>query len=414
MQGLIMNKLIWLLSWRYIKGIRTENNISVMLLTCFIAIFIGSFALALVASIMNGFERATCQKLRSIHSDIIMHAPSGQSLNFAAIKKKIAHHFTEIKQASPSSYKQIIIQKDGVQTLSNALFLKAIDPLLEKDTTTIEQALIKNSPPLNTILKDNTIIIGKTLAQDLGLRQGDLVHLLFIADQNVSGHKINLSSHDAYVAGIFDTGIEEFDAGIVYGTFELLQNLFPDEGIQQINISLIDSTNETVVINKLKKEFGLTTHSWKDYYKPLVQALKLEKYAMILILILIALVAIMNIISIIFMQIIKKRGDIALLLSIGMPHNAIQKLFIGIGVGITLIASLIGLLSAYIVGLILQKYPLIQLPDTYYMTHLPIHMEWWIFMGVFALMFIFSFLASYVPSMNIRSLKAAEILRFEG
>lgn len=409
-----MNKLIWLLSWRYIKGIHTEKNISVMLATCFVAIFIGTFALTLVASIMNGFERATCQKLRSIHSDIIIRAPAGHSFNFDKMQKNVFNNVAGITATSPSTYKQVIIQKEGDDSMSNALFLKAIDPLLEKKTTTLEKHLIDSSASLESLLKNNQIIIGNTLAQDLQLKPGDTINLLFIADHNISNHKIHLSNHQTTISGIFNTGIEEFDAGIVYGSFNLLHELYPDQGIQQINVQLAKDVDETNVIHQLKKEFNLQAYSWKDYYKPLVHALKLEKYAMIVILALIALIAIMNIISVIFMQIVKKRSDIALMLSMGMRHHAISSLFISMGLSITSIACLCGLCAAYCVGLLLEKYPIIPLPETYYTEYLPIHMEWWIFVGVFMLMLLFSLLASYIPAMNIKSLQAARILRFEG
>lgn len=413
-QGKFMNKLIWLLSWRYIKGIRTEKNISVMLITCFIAIFIGAFALALVASVMNGFERATCQKLRSIHADVIVRAPSGHSFNFDKMQKQIFNNVPGIKAASPSSYKQVILQKESSESISNAVFLKAINPGLEKNTTTLERHLLDSSVSLETVLKNNQIIIGKTLAHDLDIKIGDSLNLLFISDKNIANHRVHLSHHPTTVSAIFSTGIEEFDAGIVYGSFNLLHELYPGHGIEQINIRLDNNSQEISVINTLKKEYRLEAHSWKDFYKPLVHALKLEKYAMILILVLIALVAIMNIISVIFMQIIKKRSDIALLLSMGMHHRSIVILFIYIGMGVASIACLCGLSAAYGVGLLLEKYPFIPLPDTYYTEYLPIYMEWRIFMGVFMLILLFSLLASYIPASNIKSLQAARILRFEG
>lgn len=385
-----------------------------MLITCFIAIFIGAFALALVASIMNGFERATCQKLRSIHADVIVRAPSDHSFNFDKMQKQIFNNVSGIKAASPCTYKQVILQKEGSESISNAIFLKAIDPALEKNTTTLEKHLLDSSVSLEALLKNNQVIIGKTIAQDLDIKVGDSLNLLFISDQNIANHKVHLSNHTTAISAVFSTGIEEFDAGMVYGSFNLLQELYPAQGVQQINIRLDNDDHELKVINTLKKEYHLEAHSWKDYYKPLVHALKLEKYAMIVILVLIALVAIMNIISVIFMQIIKKRSDIALLLSMGMHHRSIASLFIYIGMGIAGIACLCGLSTAYGVGLLLEKYPFIPLPDTYYTEYLPIYMEWWIFLGVFMLILLFSFLASYIPASNIKSLQAARILRFEG
>ena len=68
-----MNNLTLLITWRYILGARSDKNISIMMLICFLGIFIGAFALALVASIMNGFEKVTHRKLQGIHSQLIMN-----------------------------------------------------------------------------------------------------------------------------------------------------------------------------------------------------------------------------------------------------------------------------------------------------------------------------------------------------
>jgi lipoprotein-releasing system permease protein len=411
-----MNKLALLITWRYLLGARTEKNISIMVFICFLGIFIGAFALALVASIMNGFEKVTHQKLRSIHAQIIMRS-FGNELDAEKIADVLKTEFPEVQSFSPSTYKQIIIQKPGSQEITNAVVLKAIDPEQEMKTSCIGEKIIQavaDNKNLIDLVHDNYIVLGKKLAEQLGIKAGEQIDLLYIAQDQMESRKITLSKKDAIVNGLFSTGIEEFDTNLVLGSFDLLKNLYPDAGINQINIQLKPGISENEVIKNLQSRFKIDVFSWKELYPALVAALKLEKYAMFFILALITLVACMNVISLIFMQIIQKRPDIAILQSMGMHNRNIMQLFMCMGIGLAGLAAIGGLIAAYLTGIVLEKYPFITLPDTYYVTHLPVQMEWYIFALIFVLIIVMSIIATWIPARNIRTIDAASILRFEG
>lgn len=387
-----------------------------MIIICFLGIFIGSFALALVASIMNGFEKATHQKLQGIHAQIIMRS-YGNELNATKIIETLKSEFPEVKEASPSMYQQVIAQRPDSDEITNAVLIKGIDPKAEEKTSCIEKKIVEHIgaiASLPALVHSNAILIGDKLAEALEVNSGDTINLLYITQDKIKGRKVTLNKQEAVIAGIFKTGIEEFDAGLIIGSFELLHTMFPSAGITQLNIQLNPGIDEKTTIKKLKDRFHLDVFSWKELYPALVAALKLEKYAMFFILALIALVASMNIISLIFMQIIQKRPDIAIYQALGMHNRTIINLFRFMGIGLATIAGLSGLLAAFIAGLLLEKYPFITLPDTYYVSHLPVQMEWYIFALVFLLILIMSFIATWIPSRNINSIHAAQVLRFEG
>ena len=213
--------------------------------------------------------------------------------------------------------------------------------------------------------------------------------MLFTPEQKVRNKKIALDNYDVTVSGTFSTGIEEFDYGLILASFSLVKKIFPDAGVTQLSIRLAPGANEQATIAQLKNRFNIDVFSWKDLYPALVSALKLEKYAMLLILALIALVATMNIISLLFMQIIQKRPDIAIYQAMGLSGTNIMVIFLLMGMGICFVAGLCGLAAAYGAGLLLKKYPFISLPDTYYVSHLPIQMSWEIFLLVFISYFLF-------------------------
>lgn len=412
----MIKNVSWLITMRYILGSRSDRNISIMLFICFAGIFIGAFSLALIISVMNGFESATYEKLQGIHAQILMRADS-QKLDVEKIGKVLTEEFPEVAAYSPSTTKQVIIQPPHSEDISNVIALKAIDPIREQTTSSIGKkitASLDHANQLNTSVTDKgLILIGNKLAEALNLRPGDSVRLLYIQDESVKGKKVTLAEHDAVIGGIFNTGIEEFDSALGLATFPFIKKMFPETGATQINLLLKPKSDEAAIIEKLQYRFGLELFSWKDLYPALVSALKLEKYAMFLILSLITLVASMNIISLLFMYIIKKRPDIAIYKAMGMNEKTLFTIFILIGMTIACVASLLGLVAAFGAALLLQNYPFITLPDTYYVTHLPAEVHATSFILIFILVMLMSFVATAIPVYRIRKINISEILRFE-
>ena len=154
-------------------------------------------------------------------------------------------------------------------------------------------------------------------------------------------------------------------------------------------------------------------YSWKSLYPALVSALKLEKYAMFFILFLMALVAGMNMVSLLFMLITHKQRDIAILRAMGLSTKSLSFIFIFIGFFISLVAGSIGLLGAWLVGLFLQQYHFIKLPDIYQVTHLPVALEWHLFLIVFIVVLLIGFFASWIPAKTMHKIHITNILRFQ-
>jgi len=144
---------------------------------------------------------------------------------------------------------------------------------------------------------------------------------------------------------------------------------------------------------------------------PLVSALMLERYAMFFILGLIMLVASLSIIALIFMIITHKQYEIAVLRSMGTPYSTLVFTFLLVALGITVPATILGILLATGATWLLQTYPFIQLPDVYYVTHLPAQLNGTIVVSIFLLTILTSLVAALIPSLNIKSLRLARLLK---
>lgn len=381
---------------------------------CFFGIVISTFALTLVLFVMRGFEKETHAKLQGIHANIIMRS-YGDSLNYAQIATVLNNEFPEIHAFSPTSMRQCLVL-GPVDDEPQVVIIKGIEAETESRVSTIGNKIVGDnlkSISLTQAIHGDHLIIGSQLAKILESTPGQTITILFAEQEKAQSRKITFDEKEAVVSGTFTTGIDEFDASISICSLSFFNELFPNAGIEQINLTLTPTADEHTVIERLKQRFGLEVYSWKDLYPALVSALTLEKYAMLIIFALIALVASMSIISLLFMQITQKRGDIAILKAMGTHSRTIASMFLIMGMSIAGAGCLCGILLALIAGWFLQWYPLITLPDVYYVSHIPVTIEWQLIVMVMGIVLLLSFIATWIPAQKARSLNIAQVLRFE-
>src|SRR5579859_3606187 len=136
-----MKNLSLFIAWRYIRARNREKNISIMVRVCFLGISIGTFALALVASITNGFEKATHEKMQGIHPQIMITA-HGNQLDFKAFQLLFSQEFPEIVVAAPSHEAQVMLEDPTTQQVQHVMAIKGISPQLEEKVSSLSTKLI--------------------------------------------------------------------------------------------------------------------------------------------------------------------------------------------------------------------------------------------------------------------------------
>lgn len=408
-----MNYFSLLLACRYLYGAQQKKSISTMVLISFVGIFIGAFSLMLTLAVMHGFEIATCERLQSIHAQIIIRA-FGKPINLDTLLPVLQHEFSDIACISPSVIQQVIIQNPHTDDISTVVGIKGIDPETASHINNLTHKLCPidgQNPTLKQVVGGHKILIGKKLAESLDIAIGDTITLLFAPDEP-KRKKISLMSDTATIGGFFATGIEEFDMGLIFSSIPFVHELFPDIGITHVYLTLQPYVDEPAYIQKLRNRLHIEVYSWKDLYPSLVSALKLEKYVMFTILLLISLIASMNIISLIFMHINQKQADIAILRAFGMSSSSIRTIFLYIGGIISLTATSLGILCALFCCWLLEHYPFISLPDAYFVTHLPIRIEWYHILMVFCFSICLSLIGIIIPLQRTEEIDITDVLRY--
>jgi len=410
-----MKNISFFIALRYSAGTPQERSLATMARVCFWSILLGSFSLALVMAVMNGFEKATHEKIKGINADSSLRTFQGE-FDLTSLSPLLDDSSLGIAHWSPSAIGHALAGSTNELDLNSLIILKGIDPAREEQVSTLLSMVIQptQATTLTKLITDNYILIGLSMAHRQKLQVGDQINL-FIADQAHSGAtKLALSREKALVAGIFQTGIDDFDANVIICALPFLQRIDSSARIDTISLKHTTGIPEQKILTALKNRFDdIDVSSWKDLYPALVSALQLEKYAMFLILALIMLVSCTNIVALLFMQIIQKRSDIAILRSLGMTPKAIRRIFIFMGMSLSTVAALIGLTLATITSYLLDHFQLITLPNVYYVTHLPARMEPHLLLVVLVVITLMSFGATWFATKKISSLNIAHILRFE-
>jgi lipoprotein-releasing system permease protein len=406
-----MKNLIFNLSYNYLIKTHKLQNISKMIRVCFCSIFLATFFLTLSLFIMSGFEKTTKEKLKNINPDIILES-YGQNLNFEKIAPILKDEFQQIKEFSPTENIYGILEKNNEIFLNRILMIKGIVPNLEKNITSLEKLIIIPNEPLEYLLTENSVLIGKKFSILENLNIGDKFNIVFAKNTSKKRQKINFESQEVIVSGIFETGIDELDNNLIISCLNLIQTKFENKNISQINIKLKTESDEKDFIRKIKKRFGIQAYSWQDLNPAIVSALKLEKYLTFIILSLLVLIASMNLISLIYMLITRKRKEIAILFTLGLSIKKIKLFFLLITTTISLTATLSGISLAILLAKILSLYK-IPIPDAYFVSYLPIEIKLVVVPIILITSLALTIVSTIAPIKSIENLNISEILRFD-
>jgi lipoprotein-releasing system permease protein len=209
----------------------------------------------------------------------------------------------------------------------------------------------------------------------------------------------------------------EYDSNLALCDMQYAQEfLGMGSDITGIELRVKDIYKAADVREKVQGKLGFPFHArdWMQMHKNLFSALKLEKFAMFIILILIILVASFNIISTLIMNVLEKTREIAILKAMGATNRGIMTIFMLQGLFIGVLGTIIGVGSGYLLNNILDKYEIIKLPaDVYYLSHLPVKMKLFDFLVVSFSAIIISFLATLYPARQAAKLNPVEPLRYE-
>ncbi|MEM9190266.1 MAG: FtsX-like permease family protein [Myxococcota bacterium] len=261
------------------------------------------------------------------------------------------------------------------------------------------------------------IVVGATLAQNLGLSINDRVQVISpLAGLDTSlwgANNRTPRSREFRVIGVFEAGFQEYDSRLVYVDLYEAQRFFEQgDTVTGVEIRLHDLEKAPIIAERIERELGagpFHTMDWEQLNHNLFTALEIQKVALSLAIATIIIVAAFCVIAVLIMIVLDKKREIAILKAMGTTDFEVLIIFSIQGVLIGVIGTLVGLLLGGGVVAYLSAYEFALDPKVYLIDHLPVRTNKWDFIITCGVALLICSCATLFPSWS-----AARMLPTEG
>ncbi|MEM5787036.1 MAG: lipoprotein-releasing ABC transporter permease subunit [Syntrophobacteraceae bacterium] len=404
------------ISIRYLLAKRRQTFVSLITFISVAGVAVGVTALIVVLAVMNGFHEDLRNRILGVTSHVNIGSYGGVIPNYIELIEQVQKE-PGVLGATPFIYAQVMITSG--RSVSGAI-LRGIEPLSASKVIKIQENLFRgNLADLSQQQQGAAypgVIIGKQLAQNLGIRVGEFVTIISPAGRLTPMGQVPKSKLFQLV-GVIESGMFEYDNTLAYVDLTSGQQFLGiGDAVTGIEVKVADIYKANEVAKGLQERLGppYYVRDWMQMNSNFFQALKLEKVVMFIILTLIILVASFNIVSSLIMLVMEKGRDIAILKAMGATTASIRKIFVFEGFLIGLSGTVLGVLGGFVLCYALGRYKFIELPpDVYHISTLPVKMEAFDLIVIAFSAIAISLLATLYPSRKAARLDPAEALRYE-
>lgn len=425
----------WWLALRHLGPGGNERFLSLVTSISILGVLVGVMVLNAVVAVMAGFETDLRDKILGSNAHIVVVRYGGEMPDDPTVAASAAE-VDGVAHVTPFTYAECMIRS---RTGMSGLVLKGVDPasLAEVDDvrdtvitgiggptetaaaqTAVFAALSQELPgELDSDEKLPGILLGGELAGELSVVAGDVVQLIDPVGRGGGPLGVPTPSYKSFrVAGLFHTGMYEYDTKWAYISLPSAQRFLKREGtVTGLEIRVDDPNGVEAISEALEARLGYPHYArhWRNLNQALFEALALEKKVMGLIFGMVVLVAGLLIVSNLYTMVLTKRREIAVLKAMGASRRAVMGIFLAVGGVIGLLGVGGGTIAGLLVCEGLDRYEYDLDTDVYLLSSLPVVVEPESVVVIAVAAFAVCILATIYPAFRAASVDPVEGLRYE-
>ena len=378
-----------------------------------IGLMLGVMSLIVVVSVMNGFDSQLKYRILGAIPHVIV---SGDTNDTRQDKSNGAIQSEQLTAIGDGAQSSAFLGRKGIVINgrdNRIIAVHGILPEQEKYASVIPENMKLGHVDL---LKagSNNIVLGQGMASQLAVWPGDKMTLI-IPTATASGQLISPKLATVVLVGTFELQ-SELDYSLALMHLQDLKNIVKTEH-HDTRLTL----NNIFNVSSYKTALApLDVVDWTQEYGDFFETVKMEKIMMFMLLTLIVMIAAFNTVSGLSMMVKDKKGEIAVLRTMGLSRGQVMQIFIVqgsvIGVSGTLLGMLLGIPLAYhvteVVGFVEDLMGGRMLAGTYF-DRVPTDVRFLDTLVIVLVSFLISILATLYPAYRATKLEPAEVLRSE-
>lgn len=404
---------------RYLSSRRGRGFLSLITWIAIGGVAVGVMALIVVIAVMSGLQADLREKILGANSHGMV-LELGEAVRMEAWESVLGRLLEDpdVVAAAPFIYTEVGLNVPGGSYSEGAVLRGILDDSVALEVTEIDEHIVSGRMPFGETESGRPgILLGASLADRLGLFPGRQVTLVSFQGAELTPTGIQPQMRLYEVTGLFETGLYQYDTKFAYVDLASAQSLLKmGTTVTGVEFNVRDPWRSGEVADRIEAELGFPyrVDDWQKQNASLFSALKLEKFAMGVILLLIVLVASFNIVSTLIMVVTDKIREIGILRAMGLTAKDITRIFVWQGVVIGFIGTAVGTLLGLVLSLLLKRYQFITLPgDVYFVDKLPVDLNLPDILTIVLASLAISFIATLYPARRAADYTPVEAIRHE-
>lgn len=377
-----------------------------------VSVSLGSMALIISLSVLEGFEKALYDNAVKFTSHIAINSFERKLiLDSENLISNIKYNVPAIQSIAP------VVERQGLIKFKNTLEAALIRGYNnQNDITDIKSNIVSGTLQFsNKIAKE--IVISKRLADKLNVTLGESI-ILYSIRETSNGNLAYPDIDKFTIKGIYETGFAKYDDAIVFIPFVTAQNIFqiPPKSATSIDIMIDNLNNIQFVSEQIQSIIGYKYYTLTvfEINSSAFAWIELQKDPIPIVLGLISLVAVSNILTILLITVVEKTRTIGILRALGLAPKHIIRIFVFQGLSIALKGSIIGCSLAFIFSFIQKYFGLINLRgEVYFLDTLPVSINIEHYLTIIVITIILALVSTFVPAMIASRMNTIQSIRFK-